>query len=272
MTDAFEHPQSTMFRERIDSERAYHEGYYRTKQVPLAVTFDLADSVKRRPHNLTWAFYDAIREHFRHDLGGKKILEIGCGTGTVALNLARNGAIVDACDVSEQAVSLSLQRAAYNNVPRVNFFVSAIEDVDLQDNYYDAVVGHMVLHHIDIPTAMEKVYRNLKPGGVGVFAEWKEYAVVDRVRSIALLRWLFRRGGVSGYATEYERKLSASDFANIRERFPGMTLDYRYCMRGKIEYFNPTLAAKVERVDYLTVKLLPFLNRFTDGVVLCVRK
>ncbi|HUY91144.1 MAG TPA: class I SAM-dependent methyltransferase [Pirellulales bacterium] len=272
MPSDLEQLRSTQLRERIDSERSYHDDYYRALQEPLAIPFDLANSTQRRPHNLTWAFYDAILEHFGRQLNGKRILEIGCGTGSVTLNLSRNGAYVDAFDVSEEAVAICMRRAAYNNEEKAKFLVSAMEDLDQPENYYDAVVGHMVLHHLDISAAMEKVYRYLKPGGLGVFAEWKEYAVVDRVRRTALLQWLFRPGGVTGYATEYERKLSRRDFQVIRRRFPNLTVECRYCLRGKVEYFSPRIAAKLERFDCRLLQLLPCLNPFTDGAVLCVTK
>lgn len=258
----------TTVAERIDSEREYHRSYYQRTEVPLEVTFDLATEVLRRPHNLTWAYYDTIRDHFQGELRNKRILVVGCGEGITALNLAKDGARVDAFDLSHEAIEICQRRAEFNRVEDVHFFVSSCEGLDLPAEQYDAVVGEMILHHIDIPTSIEHFHRLLKPGGLGAFMEWKMYPVMDTVRSIPLLKRWFPPGGVQQYATEFERKLSPEDFAIIRQRFPNVQLDYRYCLRGKIDYFSPWLGDRVERTDYRLLQAAPLLKQFTDGVII----
>lgn len=253
---------------RIESERIYHEQYYRRHAAALEVDFALSTSVVRKPHNLTWAYYDAILGHFGGDVRGKKLLVVGCGAGLVALNLARSGALVDGFDVSKEAIALCKRRAEFNNIAGVNFFVSSCENVQLPEEHYDAIVGEMILHHVDIPAAVRQFQRLLKEGGLGVFMEWKQYCIIDRMRALPLLRRLFPPGGVQGYATEYERKLTAADFTVIRSRFPDLRLDYRHCLRGKIDYFAPSLGDRIERLDYLLLRLMPFLKPFTDGVII----
>ena len=257
---------------RIESEKQYHESHYKKADIPLRVAFDLSTTSQRRPHNLTWAYYETILDHFHRDIAGKRILVVGCGEGLTALNLAKKGALVDAFDLSEEAIAICRRRAEFNNVEGVNFFVSPCEELQLEGNRYDAVVGEMILHHVDIPTAMRQFHRLLKEGGLGVFMEWKVYPVFDHIRSNSVFRRLFPPGGVQKYATEYERKLSKGDFGVIQEFFPNMRLDYRYCMCGKIEYFSPYLRARVEKLDFLLLRMLPFLKYFTDGVIVYFTK
>ena len=253
---------------RIESERRYHDDHYRKHDYPLTVAFDLATAPERRPWNLTWTYYDTILSCLGGDLAGKRILAVGCGAGLVPLNLAYQGAHIEAFDVSEEAVKLCQRRAEHNGLQGLNVFVSSFEDLVLPENSYDAVVGEMILHHVDIPTAIEKVYHLLKPGGHGVFSEWKTYAVVDAIRALPLLRRLFPPGGVTGYATEYERKLSARDFQTIRRIFPDLALEVRYCLCGKVGYFSPALASRLEKFDRWLLSYLRWLRPFTDGVVL----
>lgn len=257
---------------RIVHERDYHERYYARESLPDRVNFDLADSPRRRPRNLTWAHYDTVLDHFGRDLRGRRILVVGCGVGDVALNLARNGADVHAFDLSPTAIAICQRRAIACQLPQVRFFVSSCEELDAEAGSYDAIVGNMILHHIDIPTAMAQFHRLLRPGGLGAFAEWKEYAVVDRIRRWPIFLKLFPSGGAGGYATDDERKLSAHDFAVIRARFPDLRLHYRYLLRGKLDYFGPPPGVWVEAVDYWLLQRLPWLWPFTDGVVISFSK
>jgi SAM-dependent methyltransferase len=253
---------------RIESEKNYHKRFYTDRDTPLEVDLALATSVKRKPHNLYWAYYDTILDYFHRDLTGKKVLVVGCGTGMTPLNLAVNGAKVDAFDLCEEAIAICKRRAEFNRINGVNFFVSSCEELELTGDCYDAVVGEMILHHIDIPIAVEKFYQLLKEGGLGVFEEWKVYPILDRIRSLRLFKRLFPPGGVDKYATEYERKLSKEDLQIIRARFPDMHLDYRYCMVGKINYFKPAFGARVQKLDYLLLRVLPIFRPFTDGVII----
>lgn len=253
---------------RIASERDYHEEHYAHDPGPATVNFDLADAPVRKLRNLTWAHYEAVRRHFHGDLRGARILVVGCGLGDVALNLARNGAVVEAFDLSPTAIAICQRRAAAHGLSGVRFFVSSCEELQAEPASYDAVVGNMILHHIDIPTAMAQFHRLLRPGGLGAFGEWKEYAVVDRVRRWPVFLRLFPSGGADGYATADERKLNAADFAAIRARFPNLRLEYRYLVRGKLDYFLPPRGYWVEAADYWLLQRLPWLAPFTDGVVI----
>jgi SAM-dependent methyltransferase len=258
--------------DRIASERQYHERYYDNFKVQQDVSFDLATRSQRKPQNLVWVYYDTITNHFGGDLRNKKILVMGCGGGLVALNLAKSGAEVDAFDLSDKAVWLCKQRAEKFALENVKFFVASCEEAQLAAGTYDAVVGEMILHHVDIPTTIAKTREWLKPSGLGAFMEWKVYAGLDSVRSLPIFERLFPPGGVGGYATEYERKLSAADFRVIRDTFPGTRLEFRYCLSGKIDYFSPALGHRVERLDYWLLRHFPVIRPFTDAVIISFRK
>lgn len=90
---------------------------------------------------------------------GLRLLDFGCGTGTMALHLARFGE-VHAVDRDEQAVAYCRERG----VPRVE----QLEDDGLpfDDASFDVVTTFDVLEHIDDDlAAMTELRRVLKPGG-----------------------------------------------------------------------------------------------------------
>ena len=72
-----------------------------------------------------------------------KILDVGTGTGCIALMLKKlfPESIVDACDISEEALNLAKENSEINNL-EINLFqsdlLSAVEDTD-----YDVIVANL---------------------------------------------------------------------------------------------------------------------------------
>ena len=99
---------------------------------------------------------------------GVKALEIGCGTGLFTEMFAQSGVNLLAVDISPDL----LEKARKRNLPsdRVLFVEKRFENCDI-DGPFDAVIGSSVLHHLDIETALKKIYGLLKPGGFMCFAE-----------------------------------------------------------------------------------------------------
>jgi len=73
-------------------------------------------------------------------------------------------------DLSPGMVRVALRNAAGLGLD-VDGRVADAERIPYEDNTFDLVVGHAVLHHIpDLPAAFREILRVLKPGGRFVFA------------------------------------------------------------------------------------------------------
>ncbi|MDD5748899.1 MAG: methyltransferase domain-containing protein [Actinomycetota bacterium] len=119
-----------------------------------------------------------VKKKFEKLLGApfprvEKLLEVGCGTGYVGLNLCLNDGLVGnlyACDISEGMVEACCSNASKLGI-KVEAKKSELESLAYPDNEFDMVIGHAILHHIpDIRKAFEEILRVLRPGGICMLA------------------------------------------------------------------------------------------------------
>lgn len=101
------------------------------------------------------------------------VLEIGCGTGFFIINLWQAGLIERAYATD---ISPGMVEACQRNAERVGLTdlvgkAADAEGLPFDDESFDLVVGHAVLHHLpDVPGALAECFRVLKPGGRLVIA------------------------------------------------------------------------------------------------------
>jgi len=103
-------------------------------------------------------------------LEGKKILDVGCGTGDTVLELAKkvgpNGKAVG-IDLSPEGITKAKQKAAEQGLEKVTEFrVADAEKLPFQDNYFDVVISECVVCLApDKRKALSEKTRVLKHGG-----------------------------------------------------------------------------------------------------------
>jgi len=99
---------------------------------------------------------------------GKKVLEIGCGTGVFTALLAQTEAHTTAIDISPELIERAKLTIPHSNV---SFEVQDAMATSFKDQSFDSVIGCSVLHHLDALVALKEFFRLLKPDGTLVFSE-----------------------------------------------------------------------------------------------------
>ncbi len=106
------------------------------------------------------------QEYFKPDWS---VLEFGCGTGSTALIHAPFVKHIRAIDISSAMIKIAQDKAEAQNIDNVTFEQLTIEELEVEDCSYDAVLGLSILHLLENKeSAIAKVYKMLKPGGIFV--------------------------------------------------------------------------------------------------------
>jgi SAM-dependent methyltransferase len=99
---------------------------------------------------------------------GQKVLEVGCGVGTTAIELAgRFGVTVTAVDVDPQMVEeaqINIDRANVHD--KVQVAQGDILNLNYPDNTFERVIIEAVTMFVERPRAVQEVLRVCQPGGM----------------------------------------------------------------------------------------------------------
>jgi SAM-dependent methyltransferase len=121
-----------------------------------------------RPTDANWweLFETLVAEG---DLLGRRVLDVGCGTGRFAAALAERGARVWGVDPSPEMLARARRAAA-----GVGFKQAAAEDLPFKDAWFERAVLALVVHLVDRGRALGEVARVLAPGGRAAIATFMD--------------------------------------------------------------------------------------------------
>ncbi len=109
---------------------------------------------------------------------GEQVLDVGCGTGTLAMEVARSVGTtghVAGVDPGTEQIARARSKAARRNLP-IDFQIGVIEHLAFPDQTFDVVLSTLMMHHLPAPLkrqGLSEIARVLKPGGRLVIADFK---------------------------------------------------------------------------------------------------
>jgi len=109
---------------------------------------------------------------------GEKVLDVGCGTGTLAMEVKpRVGSTGDVfgIDPGVQQIARARSKAARHNMP-IDFQIGVIEQLNFPDQTFDVVLSTIMIHHLSDSLkrqGLAEVARVLTLGGRLVIADFK---------------------------------------------------------------------------------------------------
>lgn len=125
---------------------------------------------------LLWQSLDALV-----DWSGRRVIELGAGTGRLTVPLATRARQVDACDASPQMLAIAEQRLSDADLHNVTFHIAEHRSLPFPDHTADALIeGWAVAHYVDwepdtwvaaVDACIAEMRRVVVPGGPIVIIE-----------------------------------------------------------------------------------------------------
>ncbi|MFC1675669.1 class I SAM-dependent methyltransferase [Planctomycetota bacterium] len=194
-------------------------------------------------------FYQYICDKYFSGKNGLKSLSLGCGTGVKELKWAELGNFekMEAFDISENRIKFAKEQAqekGYGNI--LDFRMADIYTVELQENYYNAIIVDNSLHHFSpLEELLLKINRSLSHDG---------YFIVNEFVGPTRFQW-----------TDKQLKIANSVRKILPEKYRAHIVDG--CVNRKIirpSLLNMTLKDPSEAVE--SSNIMPLLKQIFDIV------
>jgi len=115
-----------------------HPQWHEAKEGKINILINPALAFGSGHHATTFSCLQAISKYVKD---GDTLLDVGCGSGILALASTHKGAVVDLCDTDELAVDSSKENFELNNKEYNNIWVGSANKTDKK---YDVVVANII--------------------------------------------------------------------------------------------------------------------------------
>jgi arsenite methyltransferase len=163
-----------------------------------------------------------MRDHLRLD---SSVLEVGCGTGSLALDMARHAGHIHGLDISAEMLRIADQKRQTQGVTNVTFRQGTLDAAPpFPRKSFDSVWAHSILHLVpDRRSVLRTSFDLLEPGGSLISSNaclgdsWLPYGAI-----ISVMRWFGKAPVVHIYDREtILREMHEAGFVDVVERDVG---------------------------------------------------
>jgi SAM-dependent methyltransferase len=208
------------------------------------------------------------------DLNGKRVLDVGCGTGQWAVMLARRGAEVWGIDISPLSIAVAQRRSEAQAVASmVRASVMSATELQFADGFFDLVCGQDIIHHLDPDAFGREIARVLKPGGVAIFSE----NCANNPLLMFARNYLCGRFGIPKWSSDDEypltvttRRRFGSSFADCRVEFPEFL--FLFLFDAKLFHYRNRIVSWMCRTIDRAIAAVPLLRRYSYRQLVVCRK
>ena len=135
---------------------------------------------------------------------GEIVLDVGCGTGAVAMAMRRRlgtSGRVYGIDPAPQMIAVARRKAKRARLA-IDYQVAGVEALPFPDDTFDVVTSSLMMHHLPADlqrTGLKEMYRVLKPGGRLLVVDFKPESEHGGRRPLPLRVHRHRHDGPHGH-------------------------------------------------------------------------
>jgi ubiquinone/menaquinone biosynthesis C-methylase UbiE len=256
--------------ERQQRELDYHREYAKQYEYMLEQDFRYEVTQQTTKTRRWWSSYWEMYWFLANqNLNQKKVMVVGCGFGEDALRLAKMGADVYAFDLSPESLQIAAQVAKRENLS-ITFDEMPAEQLSYAADFFDLVLARDILHHVDIPAAMQEIVRVSKNDALFVYNEVYSHSMTNIIRHSNLVEETlyplmegFVYDNANRYITEDERKLSEHDCDVINQVLDNLVLKkYFYFIVNRV---IPEKYDILNQTDRAMLIAFGYLGRYLAG-------
>lgn len=168
----------------IECGRYYiHPSWFEAKKDKINLIVDPALAFGSGHHGSTFGCLEALS---KIDLEGKRLLDVGCGSGILSLAAKKSGANVWCCDTDEVAIIATKDNMQKNGVVLDKVFLGTIDKITSEKGIFDVVVAN-ILADIIVALPLDSY---LKKEGIlilsGILEKYTN-KVLDKFKNLELL-------------------------------------------------------------------------------------
>lgn len=199
------------------------------------------------------------------DIKGKKLLEIGCGSGYETVEFCQKGAFVTAIDLSTESIKAAKERCKKINLKSVHIEEMNAETLKFKNNTFDRVYINKVLLHTDKDKVLQECLRVLKKDGILVMNEM-------------LKHWLFSfpYRTFSPYRKSNPKYITLKEVKKLNMKHKEFYLFSTFFFFLFYININKKIAFTIFNtfawIDTILLRIFPFLRNFAWITVACLRE
>jgi ubiquinone/menaquinone biosynthesis C-methylase UbiE len=157
---------------------------------------------------------------------GMRLLDVGCGPGSITRGLAERlapGEVIG-LDLSADTLAAARRDAVARGIKNLRYEEGSVYALPFPDASFDAVFAHQVLQHLREPgSAIREMLRVSRPGGLigvrdvdwGTAAYWPSDPWIDRFIDVHVRTWT-QNGGDPRIGRKLRALFNASDVTHLR--------------------------------------------------------
>jgi ubiquinone/menaquinone biosynthesis C-methylase UbiE len=157
---------------------------------------------------------------------GMRLLDVGCGPGSITRGLAERlapGEVVGV-DLSKETLEAARHDAGARGLTNLHYEEGSVYELPFPDASFDVAFAHQVLQHLrERDVALREMLRVLRPGGLlairdidwETVAYWPDDPWIDRFVEVHLKTW-YRNGGEPAMGRRLRALFNTAGLSDVR--------------------------------------------------------